>query len=105
MSFHLAIYTAWSLTSGAVLHRKRLPATYPTAGATAAAGVAYLQQHPQAVGFEIEAQGLEAANDAAMHTQTIYRARLARQKRQRRAAEAKPSTTTQQAPNKTGGAA
>ena len=84
MSFHLAIYTAWSLTSGAVLQRKRQPGTYPTAGAAAAGGVAYLQQHQQAVGFEIEPLGLEAANDAAMHTQTIYRARLARQKRQQR---------------------
>ena len=84
MSFTLAIYTAYSATSAAIAIRKRLPGAYPTSGAAAAAGIAHLKQHPMAVGFEIEPQGLEAANDAALHRQTITRATLARKARQQR---------------------
>lgn len=84
MTFTLAIYTAYTATTAAITLRKRLPGTYPTSGAAAAAGVAHLQQHPQAVGFEIETQGVEAANEAAMLRQTITRATLARKARQLR---------------------
>ena len=84
MKFTLAIYTQHSATTAAIMTRKRHPGTYPTAGAAAAAGVAHLQAHPLAIGFEIEPQGLEAANDAAMQVQTITRATLARRARQLR---------------------
>ena len=84
MTFTLAIYEAYTATSAAIAIRKRMPGTYPTSGAAAAAGIAHLQQHATAVGFEIEPQGLVAANDAAMHRQTITRATLARKARQRR---------------------
>ena len=50
----------------------------------AAAGVAHLQAHPLDIGFEIEPRGLAAANDAALHRQTITRATLARRARQLR---------------------
>lgn len=84
MTFTLAIYTACTSTSAAIAIRKRQPGTYPTAGAAAAAGVAHLQAHPLSIGFEIEPQGLEAANDAALHRQTITRATLTRRARQQR---------------------
>lgn len=83
MTFALAIYTAWNGTNTALLRRKRVPATYPTAGDAAAAGVAYLKAHPQAVGFEVEPPGLQAANDAAMNGRTVMRAIAARKCRQR----------------------
>lgn len=82
--FRLAIYTGWSSTKAALLKRERMPASYRTAGEAAAAGVAYLQAHAQAIGFEIEPPGLEAANDAASHGRTVYRAQAARKARQRR---------------------
>lgn len=82
MTFTLAIHTAYTATNAAITIRKRLPGTYPTSGAAAAAGIKYLKQHPIAMGFEIEPQGLEAANDAALHRQTITRATLARRARQ-----------------------
>ena len=59
--FTLAIYTA---AGPGVCLRRRLPGTFATASDAAAAGVAYLRQHPAAVGFEIEPPGLQAANDA-----------------------------------------
>ena len=91
MTFRLAIYTAWSGTSAALLRRERMPTTYRTAGEAAAAGVAYLQAHAQAIGFEVEPPELEAANDAAMTGRTIYRALAARKARQqRRRTEARP---------------
>ena len=55
----------------------------PHAGDAAAAGVAYLKAHPQAVGFEVEPPGLQAANDAAMNGRTVMRAIAARKCRQR----------------------
>ena len=76
MTFRLAIYTAWSGTSAALLRRERMPTTYRTAGEAAAAGVAYLQAHAQAIGFEVEPPGLEAANDAAMTGRTTSQPRL-----------------------------
>lgn len=84
MTFRLAIYSAWGSTNAALLRRQRLPGTYPTAGDAAAAGVVHLKANAQAVGFEVEAPGLEAANDAAMTARTIYRAQAARHKRQKR---------------------
>lgn len=84
MTFRLAIYSAWSSTNAALLRRQRLPGTYPTAGDAAAAGVAHLKATPQAVGFEVEPPGLQAANDAAMTGRTITRAIAARHSRQRR---------------------
>lgn len=78
MTFTLAIYTAYSASSAAIAIRKRMPGIYPTSGAAAAAGVKYLQQHATAMGFEVQPQALEAANDAALRRQTITRATLAR---------------------------
>ena len=76
--FTLAIYTA---AGPGVCLRRRLPGTFATASAAAAAGVAYLRQHPAAVGFEIEPPGLQAAYDAATKAQRVRRAISARKAR------------------------
>ncbi len=84
MSFTLAIYSAYTATNAAITIRKRLPGTFQTAGEAAAVGIAHLKQHDNAVGFEIEPQGLAAANDDAIKRRTITRATLARKARQSR---------------------
>ena len=73
--FSLAIYTA--IEPGICL-RHRQPQSFATASDAAAAGVAYLRQHPMAVGFEIEPPGLVAANDTAIKRQRVQRAIAAR---------------------------
>ena len=78
MTFTLAIYTQHSSTNAAILRRKRMPGTYPTASDAAAAGVAHLKAHAKAVGFEVEPQGLDEANADAIHSQRIMRARAMR---------------------------
>ncbi len=84
--FSLAIYTA--IEPGICL-RHRQPQSFATASDAAAAGVAYLRQHPMVVGFEIEPPGLHAANDAAIKAQRITRAVAARKAKARRKADAK----------------